>query len=528
MMYNLILIGVIAVAVFALLVAMVKRYKRCPSDKLLVIYGKTGKKDSGEASTARVTHGGGQFVWPIIQDYAFLDLKPIAIDVNLTNALSKQNIRIDVPSTFTVAVSAQEGVRQNAAERLLGLTREQIASLAKDIIFGQMRLVIATMEIEEINADRDKFLSNIQQNLEEELQKIGLKLINVNITDITDESGYIDALGKEAAAKAVNEAKVSVSNKNREGAIGVANAEKEQRTQVAAAHATAEIGEANADQEKRINVAEAISKAEIGEADAEQRKRAAIASANAKAIEGENIAAINIANTTSEKQVAEAEATRKAVAAKNVKQAEALKESYVAQEIAEKQRALKDKASQYADTVVPAEIEKQKIEIEAEAAAEKIRRIAQGEADAQFAKMKAEADGINAILTKRAEGFAKLVEAAGGSSEKAVQMMIADNLQELIKTQVEAIKNVKIDKITVWDNGGNGSADGKTSTANFLQNFLQMVPPLKSVFEQAGAEMPSFMQGAGEKMTGENAANKETFEKIVAEKKQSKKNSDKE
>lgn len=199
-MYNLIILGVLVISVIVLIATLVKRYKRCPSDKLLVVFGRTGKNDTGATSTAKVTHGGGAFVWPVIQDYAFLDLTPMAIEVNLRNALSKQNIRIDVPSTFTVAISAEDKVRQNAAERLLGLDRKGISSLAQDIIFGQMRLVIATMDIEEINADRDKFLKNIQENLEDELQKIGLKLINVNVTD--DGAYLAGALEKMKGLKA--------------------------------------------------------------------------------------------------------------------------------------------------------------------------------------------------------------------------------------------------------------------------------------------------------------------------------------
>lgn len=479
-MYDLIILGVAAVTVLVILITMVKRYKRCPSDKLLVVYGRTGKnKTTGTTSTAKVTHGGGQFVWPVVQDYEYLSLTPMAIEVNLKSALSKQNIRINVPSTFTIAISADSGVRQNAAERLLGLKREQISSLAQDIIFGQLRLVIATMQIEEINANRDKFLENIQVNLEDELKKIGLKLINVNITDITDESGYIEALGKEAAAKAINEAKVSVADKNREGEIGVANAQKEQRIQVAAAVADAKIGEAQANQNERTQTA----------------------TANAKAIEGENKASEDIANTTASRDIVIADANKRTTIAQKVKSAQALEESYKAEEIAEKQRAEKDKATQYANFVVPAEIAKQKKIVEADADAESIRRIAQGEADAKFAKMEAEAKGINEILTKQAEGFAKLVEAAGGSPDKAVQIMIADKFDKLLGIQVEAIKNVKFDKITVWDNGGNG--DGKTSTGNFAQGLFSLLPPMKELFEQVGAEMPSFMQGAGEKVSKE-------------------------
>ena len=200
MMYTLILIGTVSLGVFAMVAALISRYKRCPSDKLLVVYGRTGKSADGRNSTAAVYHGGGAFIWPVIQDYAFLDLKPMAIDVDLRGALSKQNIRIDVHSTFTIAISTEPGTMINAAERLLGMQKQEISGLAKDIILGQLRLVIATMDIEEINSDRDKFLTAIQANLETELDKVGLRLINVNITDIQDESGYIKALGQEAAA----------------------------------------------------------------------------------------------------------------------------------------------------------------------------------------------------------------------------------------------------------------------------------------------------------------------------------------
>ena len=219
-MEQLYLILIIVAVLFVTLAAILKRYRRCPSDKILVIYGKTGKNASGSISSARCIHGGAAFIWPVFQDYAFLDLKPISIECNLTNALSKQNIRVDVPCRFTVGISTEPEVMTNAAERLLGLRPEDIQNIATDILFGQLRLVIATMDIEEINADRDKFLAAVSQNVEAELRKIGLKLINVNVTDIRDESGYIEALGKEAAAKAINDAKKSVAEQNRFGEIG--------------------------------------------------------------------------------------------------------------------------------------------------------------------------------------------------------------------------------------------------------------------------------------------------------------------
>lgn len=440
------LLVVIGALVFGLILAILSRYRKCPSDKIMVIYGMV-KGKNGENISSKCMHGGAAFVWPVVQDYQYLDLTPISINVDLTNALSRQNIRIDVPSRFTVGISTEPGVMQNAAERLLGLRMNEVQELAKDIIFGQLRLVIATMEIEEINTDRDKFLEAVSHNVESELKKIGLRLINVNVTDITDESGYIEALGKEAAARAINDAKRSVAEQNRDGSIGQANAQKDERINVASANATAVDGENEA-------------KAAIAQSDATRRER-------------------------------EAEAQRRAIAAENVAKAKALEESYIAEKKAEESRAERESATQKADIIVKAEIQKQRMEIEAEAEAEVARRKAQGEADAIYATMLAQARGAQEILTKQASGFDEIVKAAGGSADQAVQLLLADKMEELVRIQVEAIKNIKIDKITVWDNGANG--DGKTTTAGFLSGLMGAVPPVSDTLKMAGIKIPPIL-----------------------------------
>ena len=441
------LILIIVFVLFVTFAAILKRYRRCPSDKILVIYGKTGRK-----SSAKCIHGGAAFIWPVFQSYSYLDLTPISIECNLTNALSKQNIRVDVPCRFTVGISTESDSMTNAAERLLGLNTEDIRSIATDILFGQLRLVIATMDIEEINADRDKFLANVSTNVEAELRKIGLKLINVNVTDIRDESGYIEALGKEAAAKAINDAKKSVAEQNRYG----------------------ETGKAMADKDTRVNVA----------------------AADADAVKGENNAKIAIAQSDAARREKEAEAARIAVAAEKVQAAKALEEAYKSEREAELARAAREEATQKANIVVAAQIEKEKMIIDAEAAAERLRREAKGEADAIFAKMDAQARGAFEILSKQAEGFNKLVEAAGGDAKDAITMLISDKLPELVRTQVEAVKGIKIDKVTVWD-GGN-SKGGKTATSNFISGMMGAVPPLQDLFKMAGMELPSYLKGKKE------------------------------
>lgn len=448
----LIAICVAVVIVFALLMGILSRYRKCPSDKILVIYGKVGSDKNGQARSAKCVHGGAAFIMHIIQSYQFMDLTPISINVDLKNALSKQNIRVDVPSRFTVGISTEPGIMQNAAERLLGLRMNEIQELAKDIIFGQLRLVVATMEIEEINNDRDKFLVAVSNNVEIELKKIGLRLINVNVTDINDESGYIEALGKEAAAKAINDAKKSVAEKDRDGEIGQANAQRDQRIQVAAA--------------------------------------------NALAIKGENESKIEVAQSEALRREKEAESMRLATAAEAVQAAKAKEEAYIAQQQAEQTRAALETATQQADIIVKAKIAKEQAEIEAEAKAEVARRTAKGEADALYAKMEAQARGAQEILVKQADGMRELVNAAGGNADSAIKLILANNMEELMKIQVEAIKNIKIDKVTVWDGGSNGE-NGKTATADFISGIMKAIPPMGEMFNQAGMELPKFL---GEKI----------------------------
>ena len=433
----------LVILVFGTILGLINRYRRCPSDKILVIYG--GHKSKG---SAKCVHGGGAFVWPVIEDYQYLSLTPISIDANLTNALSKQNIRVDVPCRFTVGISTEADSMTAAAERLLGLSAAQIQELARDILFGQLRLVIATMSIEELNSDRDKFLESISTNVEVELKKIGLRLINVNVTDIKDESGYIEALGREAAAKAINEAKVRVAEQDKVG----------------------EIGKAEADRETRIRTAEA----------------------NAEAVKGENEAKVAIANSEAYRREREAEAQRRATASEKVQEAKALEEADAAQKVAEEARAERERSTQNANILVPQEIEKRRRIIEAEAEAEKIRVNAKGDADAIYAKMEAEAKGLYEILTKQAQGYDKMIQAAGGDATKAYALLLREKLPELVKTQVEAIKGINIDKVTVWDGAGSGT-DGKTSTANFVSGLMKAVPPLSDPFEQAGMSLPEYL-----------------------------------
>ncbi len=418
--------------IFSTLIFLTKIYRRCPSNKVLVVYGRiSGKK------TVQCYHGGGVFVWPLIQGCAFLDLTPRTIHIPLKGALSHQNIRVNVPSTFTVAIGVTPDVMNNAAVRILELGNKEIELMATEIIIGQLRLTVASLRIEEINQDRERFLESIKNNIEPELHKIGLTLLNVNITDITDESEYISSIGMKATSMAVNQAKIDVAEQEKQGDIGKALAERD--------------------------------------------RRVSVASYNAEAVKGENDSRAHIALTNAVLAEREAEAAQRSQVAKQNAEVEI-----------QRARALAQKKLLEAEQIIPQEIRKRKIEIDAEAEAQSKILVARGEAEAILSIRQAEAEGIQKLLDAKAKGYKQLFEACGEDAKSAATMLLIEKLEEIVKLQVEAIKNIKIDKITVWDSGCSDTSKG-SSTSNFISQFTKSLPALHDVAALAGLELPQYL-----------------------------------
>lgn len=447
------LLVVLAAVLFVTVLTVARFYKRCPSDRILVIYGKVAGGRS-----AHCIHGGGAFIIPLVQDYAYIGLTPMTINIPLQNALSFQNIRINVPSTFTVGVSTDPAVMVNAAERLLGLRADAIEGMAKEIIFGQLRLTVASLTIEQINQDRESFLAEIRKNVEPELNKIGLNLINVNITDITDESTYIESIGKKAAAEAINKAKVDVAKEQKLGAIG----------------------EAENNRDMVVSVRENAAEAEMGKKKAEAGQRVFVAEQEAAAVDGENASKAQIAESNSKLAVRTAEAMRVAEVANRAAEAAIQKAQYDV----EIQRLA-------AAEIAKKETERKQIQITAEAEADRIRTVAKGEADGVLLKYQAEAEGVQTLLAGKAAGYKALVESAGGNAQAAATLLMIEKLEDIVARQAQAISNLKIDKVTVWDSAG---GDGKgSSTANFVSSLVKSLPPLQDVASMAGVELPSYL-----------------------------------
>ncbi|MEO0479085.1 MAG: SPFH domain-containing protein [Planctomycetota bacterium] len=505
--------AVLVLTSFAAVLA--KRYKRCPSNRILVIYGRVS-----EGRSARCLHGGGSFVWPLIQDYSFLSLDPMQIEIPLRGALSSENIRVNVPSVFTVAVGTEPAVMNNAAERLLGLQVREIMKQAEDIIFGQLRQVIASMAIEDINRDRDKFLESIHDSLASELEKIGLILLNVNITDITDESGYIEAIGRKAASEAIQQAEIDVAVQQKKGAIGVAEAERERMISVAQANKLQDIGTKEAERDKLVRIADLDRETAVGQQEADYQREAEVkqaeremrivtSKAESEAVTGENEAKKTVADANASLSVREAEAfqlseTRRREADAAVRQAQ-----YEAEALAAEALARKVEREKRAELEAVAKAEKAKQIVDAEAAAEQVRIDADARAAAIFAEAEARARGEYEALAKKADGLRQIVEHCGGA-QQAFQLLMLEQLPQLAETAASAISNIKFDKVVVWDSGKEGGG-----TQGFLKNIAGSLPPMLHMMRDiGGVEMPEFL---GKLIDGETKPDSENASKSESE-----------
>lgn len=531
--------AILAVVIILTIIGVLSRYRRCKPNQVLVVYGKTG----GEKKSAKLYHGGAAFVLPIIQSYDILSMEPMQIDCRLTGALSSQNIRVDVPTTITVAISTNPEIMQNAAERLLGMDTESTENLITDIVYGQMRLIIAEMTIEKLNSDRDEFLDKARKNIDNELNKLGLYLLNINISDIRDEAGYIMNLGKEAESKALNEAQANIEEQEKLGAIKIAVQQKEKETAVANTQKEQEIQIAYTEKEKETVVAETKKEKEVALALTDKEKQIGVAQADrdraaaiAKTLADKESA---IARSKAELEVNKAEAERMEEVGKNkaeadkqaaiaiqdseaqIKKAEAEKNASVGYNNAQKEVAVSESELQ----VIKAQSEKkageEKVKSEAavktakeladkeveEAKAKKVQaalkaeKIVPAEIQKQEAMLQADAEAEKIKRRADAEAAAHLAKAEAEAEGKKKSLMAeADGFKAMVEAaesnpqiaiqykMVNQWKEIAGEQVKAFEHINLGNITvfdgGQNSTGNSLNNVVKTVAPALGVIDQ--------------------------------------------
>lgn len=443
------LIPVIILIVLAM--TIMRCFVICPNDKILVVYGAGSNSDG-----ASIIHGGGRLVIPFFQRSSFLNLTPLPITVDLNDALSANNIRVSLPSQFTISIASDKpALMQNAVRYLLNLDEDEIKVTARDIIFGSLRAVVATLTIEELTRNRDKFIKAINDNVGAELNKIGMMILNVNLRDLTDSSGYITAMGQKSAAEAINQAQIDVSEQKRKGDVGVETNNRERDVTVAEQKTLSQIGISTADKDSKVK----------------------IAGLSAETTQGENDAQATIADSNASLAVRQADAREKGEVAK------AKADTVIFNQQREAQQAALAK-----EQLPAAEVAKVQLVIESNAQAEKARIIAKGEADSILLKYQAEAEGLKMVLEAKATGYERIIAAAGGDPKAAASLLMIEKVVDVVKAQSEALSGIEIDKITVWDSGS-----GNDGMQGFIRNFASSLPPLHEIAAQAGVELPAFM-----------------------------------
>lgn len=473
------IVFIVALAILSVVFIFARGYKKVANDELLVVYGRGGnKKSEEEIKNSKTCSGGGIFVVPFFQDFKKISLKPMSVDIDLKSSLTKNSIRINVPSQFTVAIDTTDApTLQNAITRILTMTEDEIRKQVEDIVLGQFRDVINTMDINEINQDRDGFVLKINKSVETELKKIGLIILNFNIKDITDEGGYIEALGKREMTSAMEKAAVDVSEQQRIGATGVSDNERQ----------------------RDIKVAENNSAKDIGIATANRQTSVETARLKTEQISKENEYSATLAQSNAELAIKEAESRKEGETAR----ARSDQAIYNEQKLAEQSRIEKE-------TVPQANVEKLKLEINAEAEAETQRIRARGDADSIVETATAQAKATKMQLEAQAEGFAKIVESFGGDNQAAMSAMMMEHLPEIARINAEAVKSMDFGKITLINGGGNGGQGGESAVGDFMKGLFQSVPVVGEVLNSQGYDLPNFMGKKNDNFvdTNEDASDK--------------------
>lgn len=502
----LIIIAAIVVMVILTVWGILSRYKKVKSDEILVVYGKT------KGNTAsKCYHGGAAFVWPVIQGSAVMSTKPMTLQCNLQGAISSQKIKVSVNTTITAAISTDPAIMQNSAVRLLSMSENDIESQIRDVAYGQLRLIIADMTIEELVNNREKFLQSCKTNIEEELKKFGLTLLNINISEITDEAQYLENLSRDETAKAKYQAEASITKREKDGATQVATQKKEMEVQLSQIERDkqVQVAENKADQAKKTAEITKDQNVKVSEQKKEEtvqirtiQKDQSVATAAQEQEEATKLAEIEkereirVAENQAQQaqQVAEQNRIKDVAVATKAAEAKSLSAQAENKSQAEIAEAEKAKEARIVAAGHLAEQNKKKAEQEREAAeaefeSSRRKRAADAEKQAKISENKAgiEVAKSDAALGKEKAEAEKVIGESKASAEKAVGIAQAQKDKEVALARAEA-KRAELEAEMI--SGAEKEAERKKVEAEGIKNkaIIEAQGEAQRILEIARAE----------------------------------------
>jgi flotillin len=431
---------------FAAMALFARNYIKVPPSQVAIFYGRkhTLVDENGTTSRVgfRVVRGGAALRVPVLEQVAYLSLNVISIPLKIQRAYTKEGVPVTVEAVANVKIAGDDMSLRSAAERFLGMSVEQIKGVIFQTLEGHLRAILGTLTVEEINADRQAFAQKMTLEAAVDLKKMGVNIDILTIQQISDEEGYLDALGKKRTAEVKRDAVIGEALAQRDAMIQSANADQEGRTK----RYEADVTIAQSLRDKEAKQAEFNAAVQAKQAEAGQAGPLATAIAKQKVTEQET--RIDQVRKAQEVLVQEQEALRKEkeLEATVVKPAEAERQAAILRAEGEKQA-----------TIIKAEATQKELEFEGAGQAAKIERVGRAEAAKVLAVGEAEAEVIKKKLLAEAEGLQKKSEAWKNFNEAAVLNMIVEKMPEL--AQAFATQLAGIDKINIIDMG-NGAAGG--------------------------------------------------------------------
>lgn len=458
------ILGVIFLLIFSILIM----WKKVSQDKALVV---TGLKK-------RVISGGGGFVVPLLEKTDQISLENMKIEVRTDGALTEQGVDILADGVAVIKVkSSKESILSAVEQFNTGREKETINVIkdtAKDVLEGKLREIISKMTVEEIYKDREKFASQVQEVAALDLADMGLEIKAFTIRDISDNNGYLHALGKKRIAEVKRDAQIAEAEAQMETKIKTADANRE--GEAARLVSETQIAESSKQKELKVQAYRKDQETEKAKADLAYEIEA---SKIQQEVEKEKMQ-VQIVRKQKEIEIAEQEALRKE---------KELEASVVKMANADKYNVEKKADADKYSTEKKAEAEKYREIQDAMAEAEAIKLRGNASAEAKRAEGIAEVEIIREKGKAEAEAMMKKAEAYKQYNDAAVTQMIIEKLPELARAVAEPLG--RTEKIVIVDSGS-GEGKGAAKISGYVTDILSSLP--ETVNALTGVDLNDFLK----------------------------------
>lgn len=454
-----IVIAIAVVLVLALIGVFITKYRTAGPDEALIVTGSyLGGKNvhvDESGNKIKIIRGGGTFVLPVFQQAEPLSLLSSKLEVTTPEVYTEQGVPVMADGTAIIKIGGSIGEIATAAEQFLGKTKADRENEAKEVLEGHLRSILGSMTVEEIYKNRDKFSQEVQRVASQDLAKMGLIIVSFTIKDVKDKNGYLDSLGKPRIAQVKRDADIATAEADKETRIKRAEASKDaKRAELERATEIAEAEKVN-----QLKTAEYRYEQDAAKARADQAYDLETARSKQEVTEQE----MQIKIIERQKQI---ELEEKEILRREKQYDSEVKKKADADRYSVEQAAVADKAKQMAE----ADASKYSTEAMAKADAERVRVDGLAKADAQRAQGESEAEIIRLKGLAEAEAKRKIAEAFDQFGQAAILDMVMKMLPEYAKQVAAPLAN--IDKITVVDTGGSGTAGGANKVTGYATNLM--------------------------------------------------------